>query len=105
MHLSLLLQGEHHRSDGQWMDFKDSGINSHVQFEILGSSFSETFGKDIKRNSCSEVEPAETMFCSPGETETSSIVIISYPSLGSANPAAPSVFCVDEMCPISVQLV
>ncbi|KAK1881412.1 Glutamate receptor ionotropic delta-1 [Dissostichus eleginoides] len=31
------------------MDFKDSGINSHVQFEILGSSFSETFGKDIKR--------------------------------------------------------
>uniref|UniRef100_A0A8P4KBP0 Glutamate receptor n=1 Tax=Dicentrarchus labrax TaxID=13489 RepID=A0A8P4KBP0_DICLA len=31
------------------MDFKDSGSNSHVQFEILGSSFSETFGKDIKR--------------------------------------------------------
>ncbi|XP_063750273.1 glutamate receptor ionotropic, delta-1-like isoform X1 [Eleginops maclovinus] len=31
------------------MDFKDSGANSHVQFEILGSSFSETFGKDIKR--------------------------------------------------------
>ncbi|XP_029311804.1 glutamate receptor ionotropic, delta-1-like [Cottoperca gobio] len=31
------------------MDFKDGGINSHVQFEILGSSFSETFGKDIKR--------------------------------------------------------
>uniref|UniRef100_A0A667XEJ2 Glutamate receptor n=1 Tax=Myripristis murdjan TaxID=586833 RepID=A0A667XEJ2_9TELE len=31
------------------MDFKDSGSNSHVQFEILGSSFSETFGKDVKR--------------------------------------------------------
>uniref|UniRef100_A0A8C2X9X8 Glutamate receptor n=1 Tax=Cyclopterus lumpus TaxID=8103 RepID=A0A8C2X9X8_CYCLU len=31
------------------MDFKDGGTNSHVQFEILGSSFSETFGKDIKR--------------------------------------------------------
>lgn len=31
------------------MDFKDGGSNSHVQFEILGSSFSETFGKDIKR--------------------------------------------------------
>ncbi|XP_060889769.1 glutamate receptor ionotropic, delta-1-like [Labrus mixtus] len=31
------------------MDFKDSGSNSQVTFEILGSSFSETFGKDIKR--------------------------------------------------------
>ncbi|KAM6897757.1 glutamate receptor ionotropic, delta-1 isoform 2-T2 [Xenentodon cancila] len=31
------------------MDFKDNGSNSHVQFEILSSSFSETFGKDIKR--------------------------------------------------------
>lgn len=31
------------------MTFRDSGSNSHVQFEILGSSFSETFGKDIKR--------------------------------------------------------
>jgi len=31
------------------MDFKDDGANSHVQFEILSSSFSETFGKDIKR--------------------------------------------------------
>lgn len=31
------------------MDFKDNGSNAHVQFEILGSSFSETFGKDIKR--------------------------------------------------------
>ncbi|XP_072312865.1 glutamate receptor ionotropic, delta-1-like [Eucyclogobius newberryi] len=31
------------------MDFNDSGSNSHVHFEILGSSFSETFGKDIKR--------------------------------------------------------
>ncbi|XP_069373825.1 glutamate receptor ionotropic, delta-1 isoform X2 [Paralichthys olivaceus] len=31
------------------MDFKEGGSNSHVQFEILGSSFSETFGKDIKR--------------------------------------------------------
>ncbi|XP_029700154.1 glutamate receptor ionotropic, delta-1 isoform X3 [Takifugu rubripes] len=31
------------------MDFKDGGANSHVQFEILGSSFSETFGKDVKR--------------------------------------------------------
>ncbi|CAL8258894.1 unnamed protein product [Arctogadus glacialis] len=32
------------------MDFKDSGSNSHIQFEILGSSFSESFGKDIKRD-------------------------------------------------------
>nr|XP_057921672.1 glutamate receptor ionotropic, delta-1 isoform X1 [Doryrhamphus excisus] len=31
------------------MDFKDSGANSHVHFEILGSSYSETFGKDFKR--------------------------------------------------------
>ncbi|XP_061782926.1 glutamate receptor ionotropic, delta-1-like isoform X1 [Nerophis lumbriciformis] len=31
------------------MDFKDGGANSHVHFEILGSSFSETFGKDYKR--------------------------------------------------------
>ncbi|KAM8889276.1 glutamate receptor ionotropic, delta-1-like isoform 4-T4 [Synchiropus picturatus] len=31
------------------MDFKDNGSNPHVQFEILGSSFSETFGKDVKR--------------------------------------------------------
>ncbi|XP_057682965.1 glutamate receptor ionotropic, delta-1-like isoform X1 [Corythoichthys intestinalis] len=31
------------------MDFKDGGANSHVHFEILGSSFSETFGKDVKR--------------------------------------------------------
>ncbi|KAG7325315.1 hypothetical protein KOW79_011631 [Hemibagrus wyckioides] len=31
------------------MDFIDNGSNSHVQFEILGTSFSETFGKDIKR--------------------------------------------------------
>ncbi|KAG5280252.1 hypothetical protein AALO_G00086850 [Alosa alosa] len=31
------------------MDFKDNGSNSHVQFEILGTSFSETFGKDVKR--------------------------------------------------------
>lgn len=42
------------------MDFKDSGSNSHVQFEILGSSFSETFGKDIKRvSSLSEQEVTE----------------------------------------------
>ncbi|XP_685683.4 glutamate receptor ionotropic, delta-1 isoform X2 [Danio rerio] len=31
------------------MDFMENGSNSHVQFEILGTSFSETFGKDIKR--------------------------------------------------------
>uniref|UniRef100_A0A8C7THR9 Glutamate receptor n=1 Tax=Oncorhynchus mykiss TaxID=8022 RepID=A0A8C7THR9_ONCMY len=31
------------------MDFKANGSNSHVQFEILGTSFSETFGKDVKR--------------------------------------------------------
>ncbi|XP_057214203.1 glutamate receptor ionotropic, delta-1 isoform X3 [Triplophysa rosa] len=31
------------------MDFMDNGSNSHVQFEILGTSFSETFGRDIKR--------------------------------------------------------
>ncbi|KAG7492619.1 hypothetical protein MATL_G00017080 [Megalops atlanticus] len=31
------------------MDFRDNGSNSHVQFEILGTSYSETFGKDVKR--------------------------------------------------------
>nr|XP_023697048.1 glutamate receptor ionotropic, delta-1-like isoform X3 [Paramormyrops kingsleyae] len=31
------------------MDFRDDGSNPHVQFEILGSSYSETFGKDVKR--------------------------------------------------------
>ncbi|XP_036402753.1 glutamate receptor ionotropic, delta-1 [Megalops cyprinoides] len=31
------------------MDFRDDGSNPHVQFEILGTSFSETFGKDVKR--------------------------------------------------------
>ncbi|KAM6951810.1 glutamate receptor ionotropic, delta-1 isoform 2-T2 [Aplochiton taeniatus] len=31
------------------MDFQANGSNSHVQFEILGTSFSETFGKDVKR--------------------------------------------------------
>lgn len=46
--LSPLLQGNITGLTGM-MDFKDSGSNSHVQFEILGSSFSETFGKDIKR--------------------------------------------------------
>uniref|UniRef100_A0A3B5AQ83 Glutamate receptor n=1 Tax=Stegastes partitus TaxID=144197 RepID=A0A3B5AQ83_9TELE len=28
------------------MDFRAEGSNSHVQFEILGTSYSETFGKD-----------------------------------------------------------
>ncbi|KAL0964491.1 hypothetical protein UPYG_G00324570 [Umbra pygmaea] len=31
------------------MDFRVEGSNSHVQFEILGTSYSETFGKDVKR--------------------------------------------------------
>ncbi|XP_030642618.1 glutamate receptor ionotropic, delta-1 isoform X1 [Chanos chanos] len=31
------------------MDFRNDGANSHVQFEILGTSYSETFGKDVKR--------------------------------------------------------
>ncbi|KAG7269081.1 hypothetical protein CRUP_017939 [Coryphaenoides rupestris] len=31
------------------MDFRVAGSNSHVQFEILGTSYSETFGKDVKR--------------------------------------------------------
>jgi len=44
------------------MDFKDGGSNSHVQFEILGSSFSETFGKDIKRVS-SQLEGKVGFFC------------------------------------------
>lgn len=35
------------------MDFRDDGSNPHVQFEILGSSYSETFGKDVKRVSIS----------------------------------------------------
>ncbi|MBN3297553.1 GRID1 protein, partial [Amia calva] len=31
------------------MDFRDDSSNPHVQFEILGTSYSETFGKDVKR--------------------------------------------------------
>ncbi|XP_051724897.1 glutamate receptor ionotropic, delta-1 isoform X3 [Ctenopharyngodon idella] len=31
------------------MDFRSNGANSHVQFEVLGTSYSETFGKDVKR--------------------------------------------------------
>ncbi|XP_076834817.1 glutamate receptor ionotropic, delta-1 isoform X2 [Brachyhypopomus gauderio] len=31
------------------MDFRSSGSNSHAQFEILGTTYSETFGKDVKR--------------------------------------------------------
>lgn len=31
------------------MDFRAEGSNSHVQFEILGTSYSETFGKAMKR--------------------------------------------------------
>ncbi|KAK1793437.1 hypothetical protein P4O66_011426 [Electrophorus voltai] len=32
------------------MDFRSSGANSHAQFEILGTTYSETFGKDVKRS-------------------------------------------------------
>ena len=60
MHLSLLLQGNITGLTGM-MDFKDSGINSHVQFEILGSSFSETFGKDIKRVSSQRLKTQRTV--------------------------------------------
>ncbi|KAM9716131.1 glutamate receptor ionotropic, delta-1-like [Menidia menidia] len=45
------------------MDFKDSGSNSHVQFEILGSSFSETFGKDIKRVSPRPIRSSGFSLC------------------------------------------
>lgn len=38
------------------MDFRSNGANSHVQFEILGTSYSETFGKDVKRVSGNVVE-------------------------------------------------
>ncbi|XP_069045115.1 glutamate receptor ionotropic, delta-1 isoform X3 [Lepisosteus oculatus] len=31
------------------MDFRDDGANAHVQFEILGTSYSETFGKAVQR--------------------------------------------------------
>ncbi|XP_072546031.1 glutamate receptor ionotropic, delta-1 isoform X2 [Salminus brasiliensis] len=31
------------------MDFRSNGANSHAQFEILGTTYSETFGKDVKR--------------------------------------------------------
>ncbi|NP_001096470.1 glutamate receptor ionotropic, delta-1 precursor [Xenopus tropicalis] len=31
------------------MEFKEAGANPHVQFEILGTSYSETFGKDVRR--------------------------------------------------------
>lgn len=44
----LLLQGRISGLTGV-MDFRAEGSNSHVQFEILGTSYSETFGKDVKR--------------------------------------------------------
>ncbi|KAK3538010.1 hypothetical protein QTP70_027330 [Hemibagrus guttatus] len=31
------------------MDFRSNGANSHAQFEVLGTAYSETFGKDVKR--------------------------------------------------------
>ncbi|TTV58699.1 Glutamate receptor ionotropic, delta-1 [Bagarius yarrelli] len=31
------------------MDFRSNGANSYAQFEILGTAYSETFGKDVKR--------------------------------------------------------
>ncbi|XP_053306595.1 glutamate receptor ionotropic, delta-1 isoform X2 [Spea bombifrons] len=31
------------------MEFREDGANPHVQFEILGTSYSETFGKDVRR--------------------------------------------------------
>ncbi|KAM5141048.1 glutamate receptor ionotropic, delta-1 isoform 3-T3 [Mantella aurantiaca] len=31
------------------MEFREDGSNPHVQFEILGTSYSETFGKDVRR--------------------------------------------------------
>lgn len=46
--LLLLLQGRISGLTGL-MDFRAEGSNSHVQFEILGTSYSETFGKDVKR--------------------------------------------------------
>ena len=44
------------------MDFRAGGSNSHVQFEILGTSYSETFGKDVKR-----VSPVRCVCVAPGE--------------------------------------
>ena len=45
------------------MDFRAAATNSHVQFEILGTSYSETFGKDVKR-----VSPLCLCLCvAPGE--------------------------------------
>lgn len=31
------------------MEFREDGSNPFVQFEILGTSYSETFGKDVRR--------------------------------------------------------
>lgn len=31
------------------MEFQEDGANPYVQFEILGTSYSETFGKDVRR--------------------------------------------------------
>ncbi|XP_053548014.1 glutamate receptor ionotropic, delta-1 [Bombina bombina] len=31
------------------MEFKEDSANSHVQFEIVGTSYSETFGKEVRR--------------------------------------------------------
>ncbi|KAF7247402.1 Glutamate receptor ionotropic, delta-1 [Varanus komodoensis] len=32
------------------MEFREDGANPYVQFEILGTSYSETFGKDVRRS-------------------------------------------------------
>lgn len=50
------------------MDFRAEGSNSHVQFEILGTSYSETFGKDVKRVSLKNfMYTYSTCLLSPGK--------------------------------------
>lgn len=56
-----LCQGRINGLTGQ-MDFRAEGSNSHVQFEILGTSYSETFGKDVKRVSAGPSQ--DTLFTS-----------------------------------------
>uniref|UniRef100_A0A4W3GXP5 Glutamate receptor n=1 Tax=Callorhinchus milii TaxID=7868 RepID=A0A4W3GXP5_CALMI len=46
--LETIQKGRIHGLTGA-MEFRDDGSNNNVHFEILGTSFSETFGKDVRR--------------------------------------------------------
>lgn len=39
------------------MEFREDRSNPYVQFEILGTTYSETFGKDMRKVSCRAPRP------------------------------------------------